>query len=124
MQQSGKIPDPLTMAVLVRSGLASTGPRIQSEISKNSRLRLDPAYSSNPYLSSVGQVDWWIRALVQQRALTEEHVDVLERQLLATMNSLTSKTGQPIPDALIATQLLEVIGRPIDRDSFRGLIHA
>ena len=123
MLQSGGIPHPFTMAVLVRSGLASDWPRIQSEISKNSRLRLDPAFGSNPYLSSVGQADWWIRALVQQRALTEEQVDLLERQLLATMNSLNSNTGQPIPAALIATQLLEVIGRPVDRDSFRDRIH-
>lgn len=122
MLQSGEIPHPLTMAVLVRSGLASTEPRIQSEISKNSLL-LVPAFSSNPYLRPVGQADWWIRSLVQQRALTEEHVDFLERQLLATMNSLSSKTYQVIPEALITTQLLAVIGRPIDGDRFRGRIH-
>ena len=123
MLQSGEHSNPFIMAVLYRSGLATTGPRIQREISKSSRLLLDPAYGLNLTHGSLSQADWWIRALVQQRALTEEHVDRLERQLLASMNSLSSMNSQVIPEALNATQLLEVIGRPVDLDRLRSRIH-
>ena len=41
MLQAGEHSNPFTMAVLYRSGLATTGPRIQQEILKSSRSVLN-----------------------------------------------------------------------------------
>ncbi len=63
---------------------------------------------------SLGQQDWVIRALVMQRRLNPQQRDDLAKRLHATMNALSPDTYDALHEALLVTQLLDVIGRPVD----------
>jgi hypothetical protein len=74
-------------------------------------------------LSSLDQQVWVIHALEQSGQLSPQDRDFLEQRLLATLDELADETYDVLKTALRATQLLEVIDRPIDRDQYRRRVH-
>ena len=89
-----------------------------------SRLRalLDAPIS---YRISMGYDDWLIRAAALRNDLTAEQRDYLAERLHENLTwSLTRKTPQTLNEPLRATQLLEVIGRPVDPTQYQKDIHA
>ena len=77
----------------------------------------------NSPITSLTQMDWVIRVLEQRRELSSDQKDLLEQRLLATMNGLAEGRAVVLEEALRVTQLLEVIGRPINCDQYRGKVH-
>ncbi len=74
-------------------------------------------------ITSLDQQAWVIYALNQSGQLSPEDRDFLEQRLLATFDDLDKQTGDVLRTALRVTQLLHVIGRPIDRDKYREQVH-
>ncbi|WP_298858685.1 hypothetical protein [uncultured Gimesia sp.] len=74
-------------------------------------------------ISSLNQYAWVFYALVQSDQLSPEDRDFLEQRLLATLENPVSQTADMLEDALLITQLLEVIDHPIDRDKYRKQVH-
>ncbi|WLD12536.1 hypothetical protein [Planctellipticum variicoloris] len=74
-------------------------------------------------ITSLIQYDWAIRVLELRHELSSEQKDFLEQRLLATLNALAGDEYALLEDVLRITQLLDVIGRPIDRDQYRQKIH-
>jgi len=72
---------------------------------------------------SIDFEDWVIRAAVMQELLTDDQRDYLEKRLLATWEALVEYPYLELEDALRISQLLEVIGRPLDRDRTRTQVH-
>lgn len=73
-------------------------------------------------IPSLEQRDYAIRALVARDDLTPVDRDVLESRLLATLCDVKAEFYQPRSEALIATQLLEVLDRPCDDKSIAALM--
>jgi hypothetical protein len=74
---------------------------------------------------ALGFDDWVIRAAVLRNELTPEQRDHLAQRLHATMRwSLTREQFRTLQDPLRATQLLEVVGRPVDPTQYRSEVHA
>jgi hypothetical protein len=71
-------------------------------------------------ITSLDQNSWVIHAAVLKNDLSAEDRDYLEARLLATLDNLGGL--EVVEPALRATQLLEVIGRPVDRDRYRASI--
>ena len=74
-------------------------------------------------ISSLAQEDWIIRASVLRNDLSSKERDLLEKRLLINMAKMRSEKYRQLEEALRVTQLLDVIGRPIDRDRYRPQIH-
>lgn len=74
-------------------------------------------------ITSLIQYDWVIRVLELRHELSVEQKNFLEQRLLATLNALADDQYDRLEEALRATQLLDVIGRPIDRDQYRDKVH-
>ncbi len=74
-------------------------------------------------IGSLAQKDWVIRAAVMQELLADDQRDYLEKRLLATWEALVEDSYLELEDALLVSQLLEVIGRPLDRDNTRIQVH-
>jgi hypothetical protein len=61
--------------------------------------------------------------LEQRHDLSSAQKDLLEKRLLATMNGMAVGWFGVLQEALRVTQLPELIGRPINRDQYRGGVH-
>jgi len=70
---------------------------------------------------SLAQKDWVLRAAVMQDLLTDGQRDFLEKRLLATWESLAERPS--LEDAYRVSQLLQFLGRPLDRDHHRAQVH-
>ena len=92
---------------------------------ETSRQFLIPEASTRkPYrITSLSRYAWVIYALNQSGQLSLEDRDFLEQRLLATIDELADETRDVLVTALRATQLLDVIDRPIDRDQYRERVH-
>ena len=67
--------------------------------------------------------DWVIRAAIMRHDLTAEQRDYLEKRLHATLESVSTDPTLSSETPLRATQLLEVIERPVNPDRYRHKIH-
>lgn len=112
--------DPFTLGVAVRTGLLRTEQFDRLKVDDAERQFLFALLPSAP-ITSLTQMDWVIRVLEQRHELSSAQKDILEQRLLATMNDLAE--GPVLEEALRVTQLLEVIGRPINRDQYRSKVH-
>jgi hypothetical protein len=74
-------------------------------------------------ITSLDQMDWVIRASVLRNDLSPGERDFLEKRLHATIEDLSDNPYDVLETTLRATQLLEVIGRPVDRDRYRVRVH-
>ena len=75
-------------------------------------------------ISFIGQYDWVIRAAVLRNDLTPQERDILEKRLHATLEAETDSQHATLEVLLQATQLLEVIGRPVEPERYRARIQA
>jgi len=76
-----------------------------------------------PPITSLEQQDWVIRASVMRNNLSANERDYLEKRLHVTLEELFESPYATLVEALRITQLLDVIGRPINRDQYRDRIH-
>lgn len=83
---------------------------------------LSPLVATQP-ITSLEQVDWVIRAAVMRNDLTAEARDFLEQRLHASLEAVWTDPYAVLETPLRATQLLEVIGRPVDTKKYRDQIH-
>lgn len=74
-------------------------------------------------ITSLSQQEWIIRASVLVGDLTDQDRDDLEKRLLASLDGLTDSPYDVIGEGLLATRLLEVIGRPVDPARYRARVH-
>jgi hypothetical protein len=74
-------------------------------------------------ITSLEQTDWLIRASVLRNDLTVEQRDYLAKRLHLTLKALFTAPLTSLETPLRATQLLEVIGRPVDPDQYRDRMH-
>jgi len=118
MADAGSELDPFLMGSALRSGLVRGEDLARLQVSEPKRQMLfnNPPDSS---ITSLTQMDWVIRVLEQRHELSSAQKDHLEQRLLATMDDLSEGV---LEEALRVTQLLEVIGRPIDRNRYRARV--
>ncbi|MFM9962450.1 MAG: hypothetical protein ACKV2Q_14655 [Planctomycetaceae bacterium] len=74
-------------------------------------------------ITSLDQNDWVIRAAVLRDDLSPQERDLLEQRLHATLENLFEVPQLVLSEPLRATQLLEVLGRPVHRDQYRARVH-
>lgn len=74
-------------------------------------------------ITSLDQKDWVIRAAVLRNDLSPQERDLLEQRLHATLEYLFELPLLALSEPLRATQLLEVLGRPVNRDQYRARVH-
>jgi hypothetical protein len=92
---------------------------------KKRRLLLDDPFglvATQPILS-LDQEDWVIRASALRNDLTPEQRDFLAKRLHVNLQRMPEDPYRQLKEALRVTQMLEVIGRPIDRNRYRGQVH-
>jgi len=77
---------------------------------------------AHPILS-LAQYDWVIRAAALRGELSPEEQKLLERNLLTTLDSVPTDPYAVLETPLRVTQLLDVIGRPIDKERYRAVVH-
>jgi hypothetical protein len=82
-----------------------------------------PRFLETRPITSLAQTDWVIRASVLRNDLSPGERDFLEKRLQATIKDLSDHPYDVLETALRATQLLGVIGRPVDRDRYRVKVH-
>lgn len=70
------------------------------------------------------QTDWVIRTAVLRRDLTPQEKDLLVQRLHATLFELPHESYVGMDDLLCATQLLELLGHPVQPEQYREAIHA
>jgi hypothetical protein len=86
---------------------------------------VDGVFHSKPQvLTSLGQLDWVIRAAVLRDDLADHERDVIEQRLHATLKFQVDQEYVTLDELLRATQLLNVIKRPVVPDQYRAKIHA
>ena len=74
-------------------------------------------------LTSLEMDDWVIRAAVMRDDITTEQRDYLEKRLHATLEAVSTEPYVVLKTPLCATQLLDVIDRPVNPDRYRHKIH-
>jgi hypothetical protein len=113
--------NPFVLGVGFRMGLVDPGqfqPRGAAD-ARRGFLMSESFGSRDPTLiTSLNQSEGIIRQMTLDDQLTEAKRDYLEKRLLLTFDAL-GVHGHGIEDALLVTQLLDVIDRPIDRDKYR-----
>jgi hypothetical protein len=93
------------------------------ETMRRSLIVAPPRGLSPQVITPLAQYDWVIRAAVLRDDLSPQERDLLEQRLHATFENMSNDKYVVLETALRVTQLLDVIGRPIDRDQYRGQIH-
>lgn len=74
-------------------------------------------------ITSLEQTDWVIRASVLRNDLTTAQRDFLAKRLHASLGAVFTTPITTLETPLRATQLLEVIGRPVDPGQYRDRVH-
>jgi hypothetical protein len=74
-------------------------------------------------ITYLSQHDWVIRAAALTNDLSESDRDYLEARLLATFDKRAHDEITELEDFLLITQLLEAIGRPIEANRYRPVMH-
>ena len=112
--------NPYILGTAFRTGLAEADD-LQQLRDYDSKRRLlfaqRPRGLPEPPIFFLNQQDWVIRAAVMRGDLSDEERDRLEQKLLVQMDKLSTDPHIVLETPLRVTQLLEAIGRPIDRNS-------
>ena len=121
---SGK-QNPFILSNALRVGLLPTD---QLDLLKDYQRWRQPLVDAPPGLkpqviTSLDQSDWVIRAAVLRDDLSPQERDLLEQRLHATLENLFEVPHVVLSELLRATQLLEVLGRPVNRDQYRARVH-
>jgi hypothetical protein len=74
-------------------------------------------------LTSLDMDEWVIRAAVMHHDITPEQRDYLEKRLHATLDAVSTGPNASLTTPIRATQLLELIERPVNPDRYRHKIH-
>jgi hypothetical protein len=118
--------DPFILGSAFRLGLVKPQEISQLRLLESQRQYLleDPhnLLAKQPILS-VEQADWVIRALLMADTLSATDRDLLASRLNQTLESLANSPFDALHSALIVTQLLQTIDRPVDVPRHRPLIH-
>jgi hypothetical protein len=94
------------------------------EMQRRALLYDDPSHiMETQRITSLEQQDWLIRASALRNDLTPEQRDYLEKRLCRTLDAMSTEPYTVLEDPLRATQLLGVIGRPVDVDRYRDRVH-
>jgi hypothetical protein len=111
--------NPFILGVASRAGLMTSADfaRVRDPF-KRRKLLLDP-YSRDQPITSIGQQEFSIRELAMDGQWNEGELDLLESRLIQTLRYSLSPARADLGDLLIATHLLEAIGRPCNDASIR-----
>ena len=111
--------NPFVLGVASRTGLIVPADlsRVRDRFNERKRL-LDP-YSRDQAILSIGQLEFAIRKLVMLDQWNEGELDLLESRLLATIRNSVAPESAGLDEALIATQILDTIGRPCNNGLIR-----
>ncbi len=118
--------NPLILGCAFRAGLV--GPKELAQLHDYARQRqfllatMPKVLESRPF-TSLGHEDWVIRAAAMHDDLTDAERDYLADRLRATLRATATDQYATLEEALRSTQLLSVIGRPVDVEKFRGPMH-
>ncbi len=118
--------NPFVLGVAFRTGLVQTEHIGQlRDYEERHRMLIHDVndVSAKQRLLSVEQEDWVIRAAVLRQDLSPEERDHLQTRLNLTLENLATNMDRVLQTALIVTELLDVIDRPVDRDRHRSRIH-
>ncbi len=118
--------NPFILGSAVRVGLLSadqTGELRDYARWRKSLLAAGPRAKGPQAILSLDFYDWAIRTAALRNDLSVEERDRLEQRLLATLERMSGDQYVTLKTALRATQLLEVIERPINRDEHREKMH-
>ncbi len=74
-------------------------------------------------LTNLDMHDWVIRAAMMRHDITTAQRDYLEKRLHATLEAVSTDPYAVLKTPLFATELLEVIERPVNPDRYRHKIH-
>ncbi len=86
---------------------------------RHSLVDAPPSGLKPQVITSLNQMDWVIRAAVLRQDLSPQERDFLEQRLHATLEYLLETSDVTLDELLRATQLLEVLDRPVTRDQYR-----
>ncbi|MDB5391950.1 MAG: hypothetical protein JWM11_7596 [Planctomycetaceae bacterium] len=118
--------NPYILGTALRVGLLPTN-RLSElrdyQLSRKSLLTRIPNLPEPLPITFLQGADWVIRAAVLRGELSSAERDLLERTLHVTLGKTLSQQTEPLESILRLTQLLEVIGRPVNRDRYRDRIH-
>jgi hypothetical protein len=118
--------NPFILASAFRVGLVRTDQLGQLRDYQKRRHSLldDPSHlmETEP-ITSLQQEDWVIRASALRNDLTPGQRDYLEKRLHRTLEAMSTDPWVVLETPLRATQLLAVIGRPVDADRYRDRVH-
>lgn len=118
--------NPFVLGVAFRVGLILVEqiPELRDYVKRRNALLNDPNHvlEQRP-ITSLEQEGWVIRAAVMRNELSNKERDFLAKRMNVTMQGLDTDKYQRLEDALLVTELLEVIKRPIDHDQYRGQVH-
>lgn len=86
---------------------------------RHSLVDAPPSGLKPQVITSLNQMDWVIRAAVLRQDFSPQERDLLEQRLHATLEYLLETSYVTLDELLRATQLLEVLDRPVNRDQYR-----
>ena len=118
--------NPFILGTAFRVGLVRTDQLSQLRDYENRRHLLldDPThYMETQPITSLEQEDWLIRAAALRNDLTIGQRDYLGKRLHRTLEAMSTDPYVVLETPLRATQLLKVIGRPVDTDRYREKVH-
>jgi hypothetical protein len=118
--------NPFILGSAFRVGLVQTNQLSQLRDYEEQRHCLldDPThFMERQPITSLEQIDWVIRAAALRNDLTAEQRNYLEKRLHRTLEAMSTDPFVALTTPLRATQLLEVIGRPIDANRYRDRVH-
>lgn len=115
--------NPFILGVASRTGLV-----VPAELSRvrdpfDRRKLLMIPYFRDQAILSIEQLEFAIRELVMLGQWHEGELDLLESRLLATIRRSVTPESDGLSEGLVATKILEVIGRPCTDGSIRQLMH-
>ena len=114
--------NPFILGAASRTGLVvpTDLPRVRDPF--NQRKLLLDTYSRDQAILSIRQREFAIRELVKAGHWQEGELDLLESRLLASIDRSVAHETAELNEALVATLLLETIGRPCTDGSIRQQI--
>jgi hypothetical protein len=113
---------PFILGSAMRVGLVDVDQLPPTADMANPLERLLSEKATRP-VASPRHVDWVIRAAAAADDLTDADRDRVQQRLHLNLIALTGESFDGIEEALMATQLLAAIDRPVDKEEFRPRIH-
>lgn len=118
--------NPFVLSSAMRCGLISKDQTRQlKKYDLNRQVLVAATADGKRYpILSITQTDWVIRTAVLRGDLTPQEKDLLVQRLHATLSELPHESYVGMDDLLCATQLLELLGHPVQPEQYREAIHA